>query len=164
MIRNTVRALIIQDGRLLAIKKERPEVGVYYALPGGAQEVGETLEQTLQRECFEELGIDVAEHKFICIREYISKNHEYSFIVKEVHAVEFIYECRIKATDTFISSQADVGQIGTEWIPIESIKQSVSESDQISKPCKFPITTNDFLKEYFRDQGLELYRNTNYES
>lgn len=35
MIRNTARALIIQDGLLLAIKKERPEVGVYYTLPGG---------------------------------------------------------------------------------------------------------------------------------
>lgn len=164
MIRNTVRALIIQDGLLLAIKKERPEIGVYYTLPGGAQEISETIEQTLQRECLEELGIDVAEHKFICIREYISKNHEYSFIMKEVHAVEFIYECSIHVTNTFISSQADVGQIGTEWIPIESIKQSVSESNQLSKPYKFPITTNDFLKEYFNDQSLELYRNINYES
>jgi len=164
MIRNTVRALIIQDGRLLAIKKERPEVGVYYTLPGGAQEIGETIEQTLQRECLEELGIDVAEHKFICIREYISKNHEYSFIMKEVHAVEFIYECRIKATDTFISSQADVGQIGTEWIPIEKIKQGISESDRLSITYQFPITTNDFLKEYFNDQSLDPYRNTTYES
>ncbi|MET3846471.1 NUDIX domain-containing protein [Paenibacillus sp. OAE614] len=164
MIRNTARALIVQDGLLFAIKKERPEIGVYYTLPGGAQEVGETLEQTLQRECLEELGIDVAEHKFICIREYISKNHEYSFITKEVHAVEFIYECRIKMTNTFISSQADVGQIGTEWIPIESIKQSVSESDQLSKTYQFPETTRDFLKEYFNDQSLEPYRNTNYES
>jgi ADP-ribose pyrophosphatase YjhB (NUDIX family) len=164
MIRNTARTLIIQDGLLLAIKKEHPEIGVYYTLPGGAQEIGETIEQTLQRECLEELGIDVAEHKFICIREYISKNHEYSFIMKEVHAVEFIYECRINATDTFISSQADVGQIGTEWISIEKIKQDISESNRLSKPYKIPITTNDFLKEYFNDQGLELYRSKNYES
>ncbi|MEC0178425.1 NUDIX domain-containing protein [Paenibacillus favisporus] len=164
MIRNTVRALIIQDGRLLAIKKERPEVGVYYTLPGGAQEIGETIEQTLQRECLEELGMDVVEHKFICIREYISKNHEYSFIMKEVHAVEFIYECRIKATDTFVSSQADVGQIGTEWISIEKIKQGISESDRLSITYQFPITTNDFLKEYFNDQILDPYRNTTFES
>ncbi|OZB96156.1 NUDIX domain-containing protein [Paenibacillus sp. XY044] len=164
MIRNTARALIIQDGQLLAIKKERHEVGVYYTLPGGAQEIGETIEQTLERECLEELGIDIVEHKFICIREYISKNHEYSFILKEVHSVEFIYECSINATAAFISSQADIGQIGTEWIPIEKIKQGISESDQLSITYQFPETTKDFFKEYFRNQSLEPYRNKNYES
>ncbi|MDG0875545.1 hypothetical protein L5D93_25215 [Paenibacillus thiaminolyticus] len=44
-IRNAVRALIMEDDRLLCIKKERPEVGVYYALPGGAHGPNETLER-----------------------------------------------------------------------------------------------------------------------
>ncbi|WP_339272594.1 NUDIX domain-containing protein [Paenibacillus sp. FSL K6-1330] len=165
MIRNTVRALIIQNEMLLTIKKERPEVGVYYTLPGGAQETGETLEQTLQRECFEELGIDILNSKLVCVREYISKNHEYSFIMKEVHAVEFIYECNSNSTTSyFFSSQADVGQIGIEWLPIEGIKQAVSQSAELSKPYKFPNTTNDFFKEYFIGQITEPYRSQIFES
>lgn len=66
--------------------------------------------------------------------------------MKEVHAVEFIYECRIKATDTFVSSQADIGQIGMEWIPTESIKQSVSASDQSSKTYQFLKQQGTFLE------------------
>ncbi|WP_374019235.1 NUDIX domain-containing protein [Paenibacillus thiaminolyticus] len=70
-IRNAVRALIMEDDRLLCIKKERPEVGVYYALPGEAHEPNETLEETLRRECEEELGSSVADLRLLCVREYV---------------------------------------------------------------------------------------------
>ncbi|MBT2764078.1 NUDIX domain-containing protein [Paenibacillus sp. ISL-20] len=159
MIRNTVRALIIQDEMLLTIKKERPDVGVYYALPGGAQELDETLEQTLKRECLEELGVDLLDCKLVCVREYISKNHEYSNIMKEVHAVDFIYECNINPiSNQLSSSQADVGQIGIEWLPINEILQAITQSNELLKPYKFPRVTEYFIKEYFIDQITEPYR------
>ncbi|BFH69049.1 hypothetical protein J27TS7_06490 [Paenibacillus dendritiformis] len=100
-IRNAVRALIVVDERILFIKKELPDAGVYYVLPGGAQEPNETLEETLRRECEEELGAALAAHRLLCVREYISGNHEYSHITKKVHAVEFIYDCRLRSRGTF---------------------------------------------------------------
>ena len=51
VIRNTVRAVIVRDNRILLLRKEDELQGERYALPGGAQEAGETLEQTVNREC-----------------------------------------------------------------------------------------------------------------
>ncbi|SFM46934.1 NUDIX domain-containing protein [Paenibacillus sp. 1_12] len=164
MIRNTVRALIIQDDKLLSIKKERPNVGVYYALPGGAQEPSETLEQALNRECMEELGLEIIESQLLCLREYISRNHEYSFIMKEVHTIDFIYTCNTKPILTELkSTHADIGQIGIEWLPINKIRESLVQANESLRPFKFPRTLHDFYQEYFLNQIVETYTSTIFE-
>ncbi|WP_152392736.1 NUDIX domain-containing protein [Paenibacillus guangzhouensis] len=165
MIRNTVRALIIQDDKLLLIKKKRPNIGLYYVLPGGAQESNETLEQALIRECIEELGIEISSSNLICVREYISRNHEYSFILKEVHTIDFIYECNIQFLNNELRSlKADIGQVGIEWLPINEIKKTIYEPEESLESYKFPRTTYEFFKEYFSDQLIELYSGKIFES
>ncbi|WP_240419437.1 NUDIX domain-containing protein [Paenibacillus periandrae] len=58
MVRNTAKAIIEYDNKLLFIKKKLDKVGIYYTLPGGGQESGETIEDTILRECNEELNIN----------------------------------------------------------------------------------------------------------
>lgn len=132
-----MRALIMEDDRLLCIKKDRPEVGVYYALPGGAHEpnemleemLEETLEETLRRECEEELGTSVADLGLLCVREYVSANHEYSHIEKAVHGVGFIYACRLQRQGAAPGGgHADEGQIGSEWLPVRDVIATVEHS------------------------------------
>ncbi|MFB8372794.1 NUDIX domain-containing protein [Paenibacillus taichungensis] len=165
MIRNTVRALIIQKDNLLLIKKKRANIGIYYVLPGGAQEENETLEQALSRECMEELGIEISSSRLVCVREYISRNHEYSFIMKEVHSIDFIYECSTHFLNNELRSlQADVGQVGIEWLPINEIKRTVYRLEESLEHCKFPRTTNEFFKEYFSDQVIKPYSSVIFES
>lgn|SRR5574344_9517 len=57
------RAIILEDGKLLTMfrrkTKEDGSVIEYYTIPGGGQEEGETLEETVIREVNEEFGIDV---------------------------------------------------------------------------------------------------------
>jgi 8-oxo-dGTP pyrophosphatase MutT (NUDIX family) len=55
-IRNAARALILQDNNILLLRKDGYEQGERFALPGGGQDLGETLEQALNRECLEEIG------------------------------------------------------------------------------------------------------------
>ncbi len=121
-IRNSVKAIIIQDDRLLAIKKEDHE-GVYYILPGGGQEQGETFHQTLKRECIEEIGQEVEIGDLILIREYIGKNHEHAAFDYDTHQIEYMFLSMIKGGSTVIQNgiNPDEGQIGVEWLPLSEL-------------------------------------------
>jgi 8-oxo-dGTP diphosphatase len=76
-IRSAARAVIICNGCLLATKM-RDQRGVYYILPGGGQQPGETMEDAVKRECLEEVGLKVSVLQLLYVREYIGKNHTFS--------------------------------------------------------------------------------------
>lgn len=57
-MKSRVRAVIIENGKLLTIKRTKSDL-VYWVIPGGGVEEGETRENALMRECREELGISV---------------------------------------------------------------------------------------------------------
>jgi ADP-ribose pyrophosphatase YjhB (NUDIX family) len=52
-----VRAIIIDRGKLILIRRKKPNE-TYWVLPGGGVETNETHEQALRRELMEELGAD----------------------------------------------------------------------------------------------------------
>ncbi len=54
----TVDGIIIIDGKLLLIKRGREPFKGQYALPGGFVEVGERVEEAVEREAKEETGLD----------------------------------------------------------------------------------------------------------
>lgn len=53
------RAIIIRNRHIALIKRQR-DGHIYYVIPGGGMETGETPEQTAIRESREELGLHVA--------------------------------------------------------------------------------------------------------
>ena len=55
-----VGAVIVQDGRVLLVRRKHEPLAGQWSLPGGAVEVGETLEACLVREMREETGLDVS--------------------------------------------------------------------------------------------------------
>jgi 8-oxo-dGTP diphosphatase len=54
-----VGAVIVQDGKVLLVKRRHEPLAGQWSLPGGAVEVGETLEACLAREMLEETGLEV---------------------------------------------------------------------------------------------------------
>lgn len=54
-IRNSAKAIIINEDKILLTKNQDNE-GYFYLYPGGGQEYRETLHDALIRECIEEVG------------------------------------------------------------------------------------------------------------
>ncbi len=76
----TVGALIVaHDGQILLVHS--PKWTVDYTIPGGKVELGETREQAIVREVFEETGLYVNDVQFAIVQEslfsseYIKSNH-----------------------------------------------------------------------------------------
>ena len=55
----TVDAAIVEDGRIVLIKRNNPPFKGHWALPGGFVDVGETVEEACVREAKEETSLDV---------------------------------------------------------------------------------------------------------
>ncbi|WP_404457230.1 NUDIX domain-containing protein [Oceanobacillus kapialis] len=147
-IRNSAKAVIVQDGQLLAIKKQDQE-GYYYILPGGGQEHGENLHQTLKRECIEEINADVEVGDLIFMREYIGKNHEHATFDADVHQMEYMFVCKIAEGSPEIGNGTvpDDGQIGVEWLPLTELL-----NDRL-----YPQTLREYVVEYVAGKVAPVY-------
>lgn len=123
-IRNSAKAIIIRDNKILLTKNKDVE-GFFYLFPGGGQEHGEILPKALKRECVEEIGCEVEVGALLHVREYIGKNHEHASFDSDLHQVEFYFACRILSewSDHLKPSNPDSHQVGVEWIDIHVLKQ-----------------------------------------
>lgn len=119
--RISVKAVVVVDGQLLAVHFENKD-GPYYMLPGGGQEVGETLADAMRRECLEEIGADVKLGPVLWIRDYREANHEFVHRRPDFHQVEVMFECQL-AGEPDMGATGDVHQIGLAWIPLREIEQ-----------------------------------------
>ena len=121
-IRNSAKAIVIREGKLLVIKNRDAE-GDWYILPGGGQHHNETLHQALQRECYEEIGVGVTVGPLRFIREYIGKNHEF-IEDSRVHQVEFMFLCQIEPDYSPVMGRTpDAYQTGFSWLPVAELEQ-----------------------------------------
>ncbi len=69
-----VGAVIIRGDEVLLIKRGRAPLQGHWSLPGGAQKVGETVNQALVRETFEETGLAVAPGRLIALVDIIERD------------------------------------------------------------------------------------------
>lgn len=104
----STKALIISDNKFLAlysnINGEKK-----WDIPGGRMEFGETAEETLKREIYEELGVTVKPIKLIDTWNYM---HSENFQITGI-----IYYCEINSNEINLSDEHD----GYEWIDIDHI-------------------------------------------
>ncbi len=120
-IRNTSRALIISKNRILLQKKCHEGI-ISYCLPGGGQKTGESLVESLVRECLEEIGTEVSISRLAYITERLRNTTQQE--ADKRHIVEHIFECTVSAHyEAQNGPHPDKHQVDVEWIAIEQAKE-----------------------------------------
>ena len=113
-IRTVARVLIIEHGYVLALRFEE-NGGFAYVLPGGGQEVGENLESAVRRECVEEIGVAVAVHELVFVREGLRDRPQ---------RLVFFFRCSLPPGVVPQSGTTpDAGQVGVEWLPVSDLSR-----------------------------------------
>lgn len=147
-IRNAVRAVVVKDGAILMQKKWSETRGDWYALPGGGQEVHETLIEALQRECEEEIGVMVEIGDLLHVADFY-KQRETEFPSTR-HLVEFLFACSVPDGYAPVNgSHPDKHQVDVVWLRL----------DELDKHRLFPAGLTACLAGP-REKRLDLYLGT----
>lgn len=120
-IRNAARALILKNEKVLMLRKE-DENGSRYALPGGGQETGESLQETLQRECIEEIGCEVNIKELLHVADYFRPRRTNPPTVR--HLVEFLFICEVPDEyEPRNGDNPDKYQVEVVWADLEELSR-----------------------------------------
>jgi 8-oxo-dGTP diphosphatase len=99
-----VGAIIIQDGRVLLVKRGRPPLAGEWSIPGGALELGETLRAAAVREAHEETCLTVEPAEVLGVFDRVLRDDAgrtlYHFVL-----IDFL--CRPVAGQAQASDDAD---------------------------------------------------------
>jgi 8-oxo-dGTP diphosphatase len=142
-IRNAVRAVIIRDNRILMLRKLGGGKPERYALPGGGQDIGETLEQALQRECLEEISTPVGITRLLAIADFFKHRDTVPVTIKQ--HVEFLFECSVPSDYIPRSGEhPDKHQVEVVWLDLAKLKQHILYPESLSDHLQ-NIIDNDRL-------------------
>ena len=98
-----VAAVVIEDDKVILVRRGRPPAYGEWSLPGGAVELGETLANAVVREVKEEIGLEVEVLELIAVLDRIFLDREGQV---EFHYVLLDFICRIKGGKLQASSDA----------------------------------------------------------
>lgn len=112
-------AVIVEDGCVLLAKTDAAD---YYYSVGGAAHMGETTEQAVEREVFEETGIDYKVERLVFVHENFFVDEAVSKGVR-FHEISFYY--LMKPCGKHKINKESLGSVGREtmhWIPVCELK------------------------------------------
>lgn len=136
--RNSCRAIIFKDGKLVVMyrKKEEKE---YYTLPGGGMEPGETELECVVRECVEEFGIDVEPLKKV-------------YILEDAKTIQNYYVCK------WVSGELGTG-VGEEFQADRNRGVYLPTMVEFEKMESLPIVPGEIKERILKDCNFDAEDN-----
>jgi ADP-ribose pyrophosphatase YjhB (NUDIX family) len=121
-IRNSAKAVIVHDGKILLNKCCDKNNGDYYALPGGGQQPYETLHEAVMRECLEETGYTVTPLRLAAVHEGIITDERFREKHPEyAHKLFLIFACALASEKAVTPTEKDSTQLDSEWVEISAL-------------------------------------------
>ncbi len=109
-----VGAIIIEDSRVLLVKRAHPPLQAEWSIPGGVLEVGELVREAAIREAREETGLIVEPSGLLGVYDRILRNPEQRV---QYHYVLIDFLCRRVAGD--LSAASDAAEV--RWYTREEL-------------------------------------------
>lgn len=120
-----VYGICLQDGKLFCIEKTRGPYQHRFDLPGGSQEPGEGLTETLKREVLEETGYTLSRYSNPRMYDVLVQEEGQDFAVHHIMAFYDI-EVNEKEPQVTISEAVSDGandSLGYVWMDIQKITE-----------------------------------------
>lgn len=104
------------------IKKLYDDGQEIYTLPGGSQDPGETLDQTVIREVYDETAAKVQVVGLLNVYEHSRQSGKEPGVIK--HKIEFAFLCKVdEHYKPKMGKSPDPHQIAVEWIYLNSLNK-----------------------------------------
>ena len=111
-----VAAVVIEDDRVVLVRRGRPPAYGAWSLPGGAVEPGETLEEAVVREVAEEIGLKVEVVEVVAVLDRIFWDQE-----GEVHYHYVLIDFLCRRTGGKLRASSDA--ISCSQVPFSALAQ-----------------------------------------
>lgn len=124
-IRTSAKAVVIQNGKLLAIKLN-DGVEEWYILPGGGQESEEVLPRAVEREVKEETGIEVKCKDLLFVIEGVHG--------EDFHRIDLVFYCDYAGEAENPKLQNDTNQVGVDWLDLSMLNKLPLYPSKLRRP------------------------------
>lgn len=107
-------AIVIDNGKLLTVKRRLPPAAGTLDLPGGFADIGETAEESVTRELYEETGLRVSQLHYL-----FSLPNMYNYSGFDIPTQDLFFRCHT-ASPTIAIAHDDAAEC--LWIPLPQLQ------------------------------------------
>lgn len=119
-LRIRVSGILIVDNAILLVKHHfNGHSPFFWAPPGGGMQFGESAEQTLKREFFEETGLTIEIIQFLFVHEYLHQ---------PLHAIELFFEVKLVSGELITGYDPEMSKndqiiVLVQFVPFNTIHE-----------------------------------------